>query len=61
MVAPFGYVHRSANRMSLSDGRGKLGWRRYLPVVTGCLGDSVGDYRMTGGTAGSRRRATLRP
>ena len=30
MVAPFGYVHRSASRMSLSDGRGKLGWvRRY--------------------------------
>jgi hypothetical protein len=24
-VAPFGYVHRSASRMSLSDGRGKLG------------------------------------
>jgi hypothetical protein len=31
MVAPFGYVHRSANRMSLSDGRGKLGWVRGIP------------------------------
>ena len=60
-MAPFGYVHRSANRMSLSDGRGKLGWvRRYRPVVTGCLGDGVAAYGMTGDTAGSRRRATLR-
>jgi hypothetical protein len=66
MVAPFGYVHRSASRMSLSDGRGKLRWmRRYRPVVTGCLCDSVGAYgererrhpedsRMGGGVAASR-------
>src|ERR671914_1833912 len=45
MVAPFGYVHRSANRMSLSDGRGKLGWwAGTWPVVTGCLVDRVGAY-----------------
>ncbi len=41
-------------------GQARLG-ARYLPVVTGCLGDGVGAYGMTGGTAGSRRRATLRP
>ena len=61
MVAPFGYVHRSANRMSLSDGRGKLGWvRRYRPGGTGCLGDSVGAYGVTGGQPESQR-APLRP